>query len=91
VKCSKAYVIQCSYKFYENVLIPSVLIKQDKQENGWIHGFYVHMTIFPCKTCEVALSVTFLNDTQHTGVDKIMETLHNIGIKLFVLVALKEH
>jgi hypothetical protein len=25
------------------------------------------------------------------GMDKIMETLSNIGIKLFVLVALKEH
>jgi len=25
------------------------------------------------------------------GMDKIMETLGNIGMKLFVLVALKEH
>ena len=28
---------------------------------------------------------------QLQGMDKIMETLDNIGIKLFVLAALKEH
>jgi len=26
VKCTKAYVIQCSYTFYENVLIPSIVL-----------------------------------------------------------------
>jgi len=50
VKCTKAYVIQCSYKVYENVLIPTIVITWDKQENGWIRGYYAHKTILPCKT-----------------------------------------
>jgi len=33
----------------------------------------------------------FLYITRVRGMDKIMETLDNIGIKLFVLAALKEH
>jgi hypothetical protein len=36
-------------------------------------------------------SSSLFSDVYIQGKDKIMETLDNIGIKLFVLAALKEH
>jgi len=39
VICTKAYVIQCSYKFYENVLILSIV--KNKRMAGYVDIMFI--------------------------------------------------